>query len=335
MSTGQQQNTPQGIPSLGMSVSVLAGELPTPSAGGGAPEWIKVTPRGQAKTRDGRTYNFNPEALAARFKTDAIEIPVDLDHALAHRATKGERVDAVGYAAELQARADGTYARVNWLDGGLAVLSARTHRYVSPTFPHDAAGNATWLHSISLVAAPALSMPALAAAMPGAAQASTIAEALGLDAGSDEAACLAAIGTLREQFVPVTLFADALAALTVTREQMAALQAKVRTDRVSAMLAAAAKDGKMTPAQMGQYEALCATDAGLAHVTALLANTLPQSWAKPSGLDQQMPRTGEPERLETLMVRAKRYREAQAAAGIALNHAEATRFAHENPTAGL
>ena len=187
-------------PTIGLGV--VAGEIATAAAGDGqaTPEWIRVTPRGTAATRDGRSYSFDPEALVARFSADAVDVAVDTDHGLALRAVKGERVDAVGYAAELQARPDGTYARVTWNDGGLAVLAARTHRYVSPTFHHDETGRATWLHSISLVAAPALSMPALLHALGHTSEPSMkrIAAALGLPETADEAACLAALGQRTE-----------------------------------------------------------------------------------------------------------------------------------------
>lgn len=130
----------------------------------GAPNLVKVAPRGPVQTRDGRSYTFVPEALVARFAADGIDLPVDLDHSIARSSQSGERADAVGWVKKLQARADGLYAHVEWLQSGLSVLASRTHRYISPTFHHDASGTATWLHSIALVAAPALSMPAIAAA---------------------------------------------------------------------------------------------------------------------------------------------------------------------------
>lgn len=180
-----------------LALGFIAGEIAVAAAGAapGAPEWIKVTPRGDASTRDGRHYSFIPETLAARFTADAVDVAVDTNHALALRATRGEAVDPVGYAAELQARPDGTYARVNWLDPVAAAATVRKHRYVSPTFHHDEAGQATWLHSISLVAAPALSMPALLHALGGTPEPSMkqIAKALGLPEDATEAACLSAL----------------------------------------------------------------------------------------------------------------------------------------------
>jgi phage I-like protein len=129
-----------------------------------APDWVKVTPRGSVTTRDGRSYRFDPEKLLARFAADGVDIPVDIDHAVARKTAFGERADAVGWVRELRPAPDGLYARVEWLKAGLDALAARTHRFISPTFRHDDSGEATWLHSVALVAAPALSLPAIASA---------------------------------------------------------------------------------------------------------------------------------------------------------------------------
>lgn len=373
------------IPSA-LAAGIIAGEIAVAAAVGTAPvapEWIKVTPRGGAQTRDGRSYTFNPETLAARFASDQVEIPVDLDHALALRAAKGERVDAVGFAAELQAREDGTYARVNWLDGGLSVLAARTHRYVSPTFHHDDAGNATWLHSIALVAAPALSMPAVAHAAGSFLEnpMKQIAKALGLPETADEAACLAALGArtdtkplaaalgLPDTAVPATCLSAAgkvvgtvkavakalglpetadeatcLSAigglksgggelvtqlqtqLATTSARLEAVENEARDKRVTDLLEGALTAKKITPAQREHLAGLCATDAGLAGVQAMLGATAPGLQA--SGLDGRRPDDGaaggDP---ATLSARARKIQDDRRAAGQNIGWAEACQIA--------
>lgn len=174
---------------------------------GDAPTWVKVAPRGAVTTRDGRSYRFDPETLASRFAADGIDIPVDLDHGIARKTLFGERADAVGWVKELQARLDGLYARVDWLATGLAVLASRTHRFISPTFRHDDAGTATWLHSIALVAAPALSMPAVASAMPSHEQAARLDPLVLAAAAHDYRAAQAARGHM-------VCFADAVLAVS-------------------------------------------------------------------------------------------------------------------------
>ncbi len=331
MSDKQQQGAAPHLPPFGISTALLASEVPA----GAEPEWIKVTPRGTADTRDGRVYLFDPEKLVARFKADAIDVAADIDHALALRATKGEKADAIGWVKELKAQPDGTYARVEWLPAGKATLAARTHRYVSPTFHHTEAGEATWIHSVSLVAAPALNMPALASALPGKAgdAPATVRQALGLDATADDAACLAAIGELRAAFVPIGLFNDAVATLNAATVTIAELRGGERKRKVGELIEGALRAFKITPAQRAQYEALCQTEAGFTHVATLFANTVPMF--QPSGLDQRRPDTGNAsETPEMLSARAARYRDAQAASGVALTHAEAVRALIENPTLG-
>jgi phage I-like protein len=161
--------------------------------------WIQVTPRGAVDCRDGRHFIFEPERLVARFEADGIDVPIDIDHAIPTKAKLGEKADAVGWIKKLEARANGTYALVEMLAAGAAALKARTHRFVSPTFPYTKEGLALWLHSAALVAAPALPMAAIASASLAPKEQSmlkAIAKALGLAETADEAACLAAIGKL-------------------------------------------------------------------------------------------------------------------------------------------
>ncbi|MFD2033079.1 phage protease [Ancylobacter dichloromethanicus] len=205
-------------PAEPFATGVIAGELAALDAGGAAPAWIKVTPAGRVTTRDGRSYAFDPAALVARFTSDAISIPVDLDHSVPRKAMFGEAGTVVGWAPELEARADGLYARIDWLEAGKAALAARTHRFVSPTFHHDDVGNATWLHSVALVPAPALAMPAVASA-GGSPQEDQpmlkkIAAALGLSDAADETACLSALASLKAETVSRAVHEQALASLS-------------------------------------------------------------------------------------------------------------------------
>lgn len=327
------------LPPIGVSTALLASELP--EAGKAAPEWIKVTPRGHTKTRDGRTYNFDPEKLVDTFKANGVDVPADLNHAIALKGAKGEAADAIGWAKELQAREDGTYARMEWLAAGSAVLAARTHRYVSPTFPHDEAGNAQWLHSIALLAAPALNMPALAAAGVGevvdtpkpSGPPLSIASALGLDKGADETACLAAITELQASYVPVSLYADALASLNAAHTALAAQSSEKRSGAIAALMEKALSDGKIFPYERPHYEALCVTDAGFQAVSVLMTNKVGHGLFRPSRIDGAVAPAGD-EPVEALAARAIRYRQAQNAAGASLSQSEAIAFCHANPTAG-
>lgn len=273
--------TPQLPPDIELGVittdmAALAGNGDQPAL----PEWVRILPRGRISLRDGRAFMIEPERLAARFAADGVSVPIDIDHAIAKKPQLGERADAVGWIAELQARDDGLYARIDLLDAGKAALAAKTHRYVSPSFHHDQDRRATWLHSVALVAAPALAMPAIAAADPTHNEeqpmSKAIAQALGLAETADEAACLTAITTLQAGStgkVDKAVHDTALASLAAAQAQLTALQTADRKKRVDGVIEAALKDKKIVPAQKDHYLALCATDDGLSQVEALLAAT--------------------------------------------------------------
>ncbi|GJD93330.1 hypothetical protein OCOJLMKI_0522 [Methylobacterium iners] len=334
---------------------IIAGEVTLAATGGEAraPEWIRVTPRGKFATRDGRSYGFDPEVLAARFVSDAVDVAVDTNHGLALRATRGEDVEPIGYAAELQARPDGTWARVNWLDPATAAGVVRKHRYVSPTFFPDASGQAVWLHSISLVATPALSMPALLHALGGTLEPSMkqIAKALGLPEDATEAACLAAIGA-RAEVKPLAAAlglpetADAAACLAAigglrdgggslvtqlqgqlatTSAQLNALTKAARDKEVTDLLEGALKERRIVPAQRESLVTLCTSDEGLAGVKAMLAATAPN--LQGSGLDGQQASTGGEVDPVTLAAKASKIQSERAAAGMPIGYAEAVQLA--------
>ncbi|WP_245264977.1 phage protease [Rhodopseudomonas palustris] len=281
--------------------------------------------------RDGRRFTFEPERLVARFKADAVDVPADLDHAISLKAKNGDRADAVGWISQLEARPNGTWALVDMLDAGKEALAKKTHRYISPTF-HHTAGLATWLHSIALVAAPALAMPAIASAslttpqephMP-----NEIAKALGLAETADEAACLSAITTLTTGTVAKAVHDQALANLAAATGRVAELEAQIATRdkadheaKVTATLDAALKAKKIVPAQRDKYASLCATPAGLAEVQALLDVT--PATLQSSGLDDRAADTGDVAQPVDLLAKANAEIEKAQKVGIELSLADA------------
>lgn len=195
-----------------------------------APDWVQIAPRGAFTARDDRRFNIDPEVLVERFKADGIFLPIDIDHATVKRAATGESAPAVGWIEELQARDGGLWGRVSWLKEGLRTLAEKTHRYISPTLKVGENGIAVWLHSAALVAAPALSMPAVASADVSRKEKETtvdpkILEALGVkpDASSDE--IIAKIATLSAKAENADAMIAGLARTTKT------LSGQVVTDR--------------------------------------------------------------------------------------------------------
>ncbi|QFS97568.1 Mu-like prophage I protein [Labrenzia sp. THAF191b] len=295
------------------------------------PEWIKILPAGKVTTRDGRFFIFDAEALAARFNADGIDIPVDLDHGI----SKNDKPAAVGWIKEMAAKPDGLYGRVDWLDAGKKVLAEKSRRFISPTFPHTKEGKAVWLHSVALVAAPALAMPALAHASPETATEEnqmpikSIAEALGLGTDADEAACLTAITGLSTGKVDKSVHDEALTKLSAATQELATLKADGRKKDVDDLLEGALADKKIFPAQRDHYEKLCATDEGFDQVKALLGATA--KGLAPSGLDDKTTLSDdEPGDPVTLSAKATAYQAEQAAKGIHIDIAQAVNHVKGN-----
>ena len=295
-----------------VACGVLTIEVAAAAADGKAPEFIKITPRGRVTTRDGRTYAFDPERLVARFEADGVELPVDLDHAISSSPFTDRDGSAVGWITALEAREDGTYGKVDWLDAGRAVLEARSRRYLS-----------------------ALSMPALAAADPvtktepnmTSSALAGIAKALGLNEAADETACLSALSDMRAGMVDKAVHDETLANLQAVTDELAALKSENRGKEVDAVLDAALTAKKIVPAQRDAYVKLCATDEGLAEVKALLEAT-PEG-LKPSGLDAKTPRGSDTVDPAALAAKATAYQDEQAKLGISMSYADAVQHVEQ------
>lgn len=275
-------------------LTVLDAYLADPAAAATktGPAWIKVAPRGKFTARDGRQFDVDPELLAARFVADGVDLPVDVDHATVKKAMFGESAPAVGWISKLEARADGLYAKVDWLQAGLDVLTARTHRYISPTLKHDDNGKAYWIHSAALVAAPAASMPAVASAdltsqttqLREKPMLKAIAAALGLSEDASEASCLTALTGLKARIDPA-VHQEALSKVQTLTTELETRNKADHQGKVDALLEGALTAKKIVPAQRDQYAALCASPEGLAQVTALLGTMTATLSA--SGLDEK------------------------------------------------
>ena len=148
--------------------------------------------------------------------------------------------------------------------------------------------------------------------------------ALGLPANANETAVLAAIAELNKK--PDGDVASLRAELSTTQSELAALQATTRKGVVDTLLDTALKEKRIVPAQRESYAALCATDAGLTQVTALLAATPPA--LGPSGLDDKLPGEGGTKAVDpvALAAKANAYLSAQTAAGNTISYVDA--FAH-------
>jgi len=120
--------------------------LQTASDGHFAPPadgFVHISPPGRYPFRlsDGQTVEMEIDAEACRrqvatFRADAAAageawggLLVDFDHfSLDH----GRSSEAAGWVEDLDARADGLWARIRWSDSGLAAIQGGRYRYTSP-----------------------------------------------------------------------------------------------------------------------------------------------------------------------------------------------------------
>ena len=241
-------------------VSLAAGRVGEPAAS----TWIKIAPRGRIATRDHRSYAFDPETLSARFNADDVKIPVDFNHATEILGNAGHRSDAIGWVEEMEPRPDGLYGRVEWLADGTAALTSKTYRYISPSFPHDAAGNATWIKSVALVTSPALAqMPALAQAETMVSPSSSTdlmsslrtALSLAPDASDDD--ILAAIETIKASAISNL---NASGNVQLLLSELAKEKGEMKAMRVAGKVETAMKRGAFPPYMRDWATALCSSD---------------------------------------------------------------------------
>lgn len=91
-------------------------------------KWFRILPVGQFQ-RFGRNVSIGPSEIAdmaENFKAGVPETGAPVN--TAHKAEAGK----VGDIAALDCRADGLYARINWLDSGLKMITDGAFQYFSP-----------------------------------------------------------------------------------------------------------------------------------------------------------------------------------------------------------
>ncbi len=142
----------------------------------GAPARVKLLPIGTVEMRDGRgPYHVRDLAharaivAATQAHLGSIDLMFDYDHQLLYAPRDGVGGTAVaagwGKPSSLAVESDGIYIDVEWTAAAAAKIGAREYRYLSPTFMADAkSGDVLRFKNVALVNAPAIEMPAIAAA---------------------------------------------------------------------------------------------------------------------------------------------------------------------------
>jgi phage I-like protein len=250
----------------GLIAGVAAFEVVMAAAQAGGelvpPEWVQLTPRGDVVARDGRSFRFDPERLAAVFAEGGLKLPIDFEHESEFTVTLGAK-PARAWIVETQARPQGLFGRVEWLPDAVAALKAKAYRYISPTFYRDEDGiTASLVKAAALVAAPALGMPALASATPqnGATMLKDILIALGLAETASAGDVVSAIALLKAgdpaKFVPKAQHDATVTALASAEKKLQDADDAAQAARCSTLVDDAVKGGKIAPAAKDQYLAL-------------------------------------------------------------------------------
>lgn len=138
-----------------LSETVAAAPIALPS--GTVPDWIHVLPAGEICTKDGRGPYTLPDAaqLIARSMA-AGKLAIDENHSTDLAAPQGQPSPARGWIVELQQRADGIWARVEWTNTGRQIMASKEYRGVSPVIAHDSDNVVRALRRASLTNAPNL-----------------------------------------------------------------------------------------------------------------------------------------------------------------------------------
>jgi phage I-like protein len=166
--------------------------------GPNVPEWVHLLPtaKGAILTFDGRgPYTVvNAEAVIANSLRDPRGIPIDENHSTNLAAPEGREAPARGWVAQMEARADGIWGRVDWTEAGRALVGDRAYRGLSPVILLQADAKTVFsITAASLVNKPNLrDLVSLNAETHAMTLMEQILKALGLAAGATDAEIIAA-----------------------------------------------------------------------------------------------------------------------------------------------
>ncbi|MHB8067451.1 MAG: phage protease [Desulfobaccales bacterium] len=109
------------------------------NAGATMPAWILLLPAGRVELVDRpEPLQVDPESLATivrAFRSRGVDLVIDYEHQSLH----GRQAPAAGWIKDLEARADGLWARVEWTSQAQEYLRNREYRYFSPVLQLDPA----------------------------------------------------------------------------------------------------------------------------------------------------------------------------------------------------
>ena len=240
------------------------------------PQWRELIPapnaNGVVQGRDGRWWRMSdPDAVAESFD---IELPIDVNHAVELRAPQGNDSPARGWVEALEVRNNAIWGRIAWNADGRSAIAGKQYRYLSPVFRFDPVTKEIQrLTSVALVNEPNFNL-ALNHATD---QENTIVDeairkALGLSENATADQAVTAINALNtkasastnlDNYVPRADYNVALNRATTAEASLAQHKKDQHQAEVDAVIDAAMKAGKITPATVDYHKACCAAEGGL------------------------------------------------------------------------
>jgi phage I-like protein len=261
------------------------------AAGVEPPTDLVLIPGGATVTgRDGRSWtNPSPQSVVEYFTARGVDLPMDIEHATELRAPQGEAAPAVAWIKGLEVKDGGAvHGRIEWTPKGREMVMNREYRYYSPVLIYEkATGIIRGLSSVGLTNKPNLNVTALNHEQQKEnSMLLKLLAALGLPATTTEEAALNHVTTLRTdyatalnraespdltKFVPKAQFDAAVTTANNAQKELKELKASETEKAINAEIDAALKAGKIVPATVETYTALCRQEGGLAQFKNLMA----------------------------------------------------------------
>jgi len=270
------------------------------------PDWIQLLPAGPAITgADGRAWTLpDSAALLTEFTARNKPMVVDWEHSSEHRAPQGLDAPAAGWIDRLEARNGAIWGHVEWTPKAAQQIAAKEYRFLSPVFTYAKTDS----RIVALVSAGLTNQPNLNLTALNQEQSpmdlTAIAAALGLDAGADIAAIVAAINALKsegedaaamnrrqpdlDKFIPRPDYDAALNRAANAEQKLAEIATAQLNQQIETALNTALKAGQICPATVEFYRAGCQKDGGLEAFNQFLKTAPPVLGAKPD-LDGKPP----------------------------------------------
>ncbi len=260
-----------------LSISACSFEIQSASADG----WRLLIPLGEFKPKDGRVINaalsawrmdtVDAEAVVAKLRQRAVDVPIDYEHQILNAETNGQAAPAAGWGTDWRVTEHGLEVFTDFTAKARAHIDAKEYRYWSPVFHFDPkTGRVLQVLHIGLTNTPALDLPPVSERAAARAMILTegktmdweqyLRDMLGLAADasaedvkaallklkgkSDDAA--SQIAAARAQIDPTKHVP--IEAVVALQTEVAALRASVVGGEVTALVEGAIAGGKLAPA---------------------------------------------------------------------------------------